>query len=508
MSELKPINGNLKLNGRLTIEQLNALPEVPIEGITYEQIYIEKEPICPEYIPPDESIIPSSKRSVVIDPGRICMPFGAMWASVGVHKCIPFVQGAQGCTTYPRYTFSRIFREPVSIATASFHEDAAVFGGRRNFLQGIRNLVYRYHPEVIAVVTVCSSEIIGDDIEGFLNEAWEMLEEEFGPEIRDQLKVVIIHTPSFAGSHVNGYDEAAKAFVKTLAKRRSPNNKVNIIPGMITPGDIREIKHILKLMHIDYIMLFDISETLDCPLRLPQKMPYYPKGGTRIEEIIDTANSLATFALCPDEGRGAANYLAKRYEVPGILGPLPLGVHNTDKFVKTLSEITGQPISEEIKDERGILIDAMADTFHYTMGRRVAICGDPDIAAAATRFCCELGMEPVAVFSGTQSATFAQEVWAACEEYGYKPVIFNGGDMFEWEDVVKKEKVDLILGNSKCVNISKEANVPLVRIGFPVYDRVGYQRRAYVGYRGGEFLLSLIVNTILDAKFPDDRVHQ
>ncbi len=499
---------DLKINGRLTIEQINSLKEIPIEGINYEQIYIEKEPICPQYIPPDEDLIPSSKRTVVIDPGRICMPFGAMWASVGIHKCIPFVQGAQGCTTYPRYTFSRIFREPVAIATASFHEDAAVFGGRKNLIQGLRNLIYRYRPEVISIITVCSSEIIGDDMEGFLIEAKEELEEEFGPEIHDQVKFVIVHTPSFAGSHVSGYDRAAKAFVQTLAKKRSPNNKVNIIPGMITPGDIREIKHILELMNIDYIMLFDISGTLDCPLRVPQQMPYYPKGGTKVEEIIDMANSVATFALCPDEGGSAAAYLKKRYEVEPVIGPLPLGIHNTDKFVKKLSELTGKPVPEELKDERGILVDAMADTFHYTMGRKVAIVGDPDISAAATRFCCELGMEPVAVMSGTFSKSFAKEVWNACQEYNYNPTIFNGGDMFEWEDYIKKNRVDLILGNSKAVNISKEANVPLVRIGFPVYDRVGYQRRAYVGYRGGEFLLSLIVNTILDAKFPDDRVHQ
>ncbi len=481
---------------------------MPVEGINYEQIYIEKQPIVPKYVPPDESIIASSKRTVVIDPGRICMPFGAMWASVGVHRCIPFVQGAQGCTTYPRYTFSRIFREPVSIATASFHEDAAVFGGGKNLIQGLRNLIYRYRPEIISIITVCSSEIIGDDVVGFLNEAKESLEEEFGPEILDAVKFVIVHTPSFAGSHVIGYDRAAKAFVQSLAKKRSPNGKVNIIPGMLTPGDIREIKHILKLMGIESIVLFDISETLDAPLRLPQTMPYYPKGGTKVEEIIDMANSLATFALCTDQGGSAAKYLEKRYEIPNISNPAPLGIQNTDKFVKALSEATGKPIPESIKDERGILIDAMADTFHYTMGRKVAICGDPDIAAAATRFCCELGMEPVAVLSGTASRAFTQEVWDACNQHGYNPRILNGGDMFEWEYYLKKERIDIILGNSKAVNISKEIGAPLVRIGFPVYDRVGYQRRAYVGYRGGEFLLSLIVNTILDSKFPDDRVHQ
>ena len=498
----------LKLNGRLTIEDLNALPEIPIEGITYDQMYIEKQPICPEYIQPDQDIIPSSKRTVVIDPGRICMPFGAMWAGVGVHKCIPFVQGAQGCTTYPRYTFSRIFREPVSIATASFHEDTAVFGGRKNFIDGLRNLIIRYHPEVIAIITVCSSEIIGDDMEGFLEEAQEELEEELGPEVLDEVKFVITHTPSFAGSHIEGYNRAAAAFLKTLAKRTTPNNKVNIIPGMITPGDIREIKHILKLMDIEGSILFDISETLDCPLRLPQPMPYYPKGGTRAEDIRDMGNSLMTFALCPDQGGAGAKYLEKRFKMPATIGPLPLGIYSTDLFIKSLAEATGKPIADEIKDERGILIDAMADTFHYTMGMRVAIYGDPDIAAAATRFCCELGMEPAIVGSGTESKQFVKDVWATAYEYDRKPVILNGSDMFEWEDYLKKDKIDLILGNSKAANVSKEADVPLVRIGFPIYDRVGYQRRAYVGYRGGEYLLDLIVNTILDSKFPDDRVQQ
>ncbi|MCK4491625.1 MAG: hypothetical protein KAU03_03315, partial [Candidatus Altiarchaeales archaeon] len=65
---------HIKLNGRLTVEDINSLPEIPVEGINYEQMYVEKEPISEEYIPPDETIISSSKRSVTIDPARICMP--------------------------------------------------------------------------------------------------------------------------------------------------------------------------------------------------------------------------------------------------------------------------------------------------------------------------------------------------------------------------------------------------------------------------------------------------
>lgn len=107
------------------------LREIPVDGIPYDRLCVEKIPAAPEYIARDPELVPASNRSVVVNPNRICMPIGAMWAVLGVHRAIPFVQGAQGCTTYARYTFCRIFKEPATIATASFHEDAAVFGGVR-----------------------------------------------------------------------------------------------------------------------------------------------------------------------------------------------------------------------------------------------------------------------------------------------------------------------------------------------------------------------------------------
>jgi nitrogenase molybdenum-iron protein beta chain len=160
----------------------------------------------------------------VVNPGRICMSLGAMWAVLGVHRSIPFVQGAQGCTTYVRYTFSRIFKEPATIATASFHEDATVFGGRRNVVEGIRNLVVRYWPEVIGVVTTCSSEIIGDDMVSFLKVAKKKLSDEIGADKADAIAIVLINTPSFAGSHVEGYNRAARAFLASLATERTEPN--------------------------------------------------------------------------------------------------------------------------------------------------------------------------------------------------------------------------------------------------------------------------------------------
>ncbi len=489
---------------------INQAKEIPIEGIHYKQLNIEKEMATPEYVPPPPEIVPAKNRSVCIDPSRTCMPFGAMWATLGVHRAIPFVQGAQGCTTYVRYTFARIFREPATIANASFHEDAAVFGGRKNLIKGVRNLVCRYQPDLISIVTTCSSEVIGDDIQSFLDETLEIMEEEMGPEIRDAVKFVIVNTPSFAGSHVEGYNRASREFLKTLAKSKGDKlEDVYIIPGFMMPGDIREIKHMLELMDVPYKVLFDISETLDCPLvGMPERIPYYPPGGTRVEDFIRAGDAKAIFALSPDAGGSGAKWLEKRYKVPAQVIPMPIGVKNTDRFIKLVSEITGRGIPDSLRWERGILLDAMADLLHYTMSKRVALCGDPDFVAAATCFVCELGMIPTYILIGTKSQTAEQTIKEVCEEYGHNPVILNDSDQFEWEYALKQDIPDVILGHSRCVNIAKELQVPLVRFGFPVYDRVGYQREPIVGYRGGERFLARIVNAILDHYYPTDRTHQ
>ncbi|AEG16826.1 Nitrogenase [Desulfofundulus kuznetsovii DSM 6115] len=489
------------------------LKEIPVTGIPYDQIKIEKVPAAPEYCERPAELIPSANRAVVINPNRTCMPLGAMWAVLGVRKAIPFVQGAQGCTTYVRYTFCRIFKEPALIATASFHEDAAVFGGRRNLVEGIRNLVVRYWPELIGVVTTCSSEIIGDDMVSFIKMARANLRKEIGPEKADRIPIVLVNTPSFAGSHVEGYDRASRAFVETLATTRGePNGKVNIIPGLFYPGDIREIKHLLRHMGVEAIVLFDISDTLDAPLEPPMSVPYYPPGGTAVGEIRDMANSLATFALQPHAGQAGARYLERKYGVRAVVGPPPVGVQGTDAFLKALREITGKPIPESLLQERGRLVDSLADTLHHTMMKKVAVMGDPDIVLGVTRFVLEMGMEPVALAGGTASKTFVHDVEAILAEAGYEgepPLIINGGDLFEFEEYLKKQpRLDLIIGNSRAVDISRELQVPLVRVGFPIYDRFGYQKRPIVGYRGGEMLLAEIVNSMLDYQYPDDRTQQ
>ena len=438
------------------------------------------------------------EQSVVINPCKACQPIGAMYATLGIKNAVPLVQGSQGCSAYVRYQFNRHFREPANIAVTSFHEDAVVFGGRRNLIEGIINLIQRYHPEVIGVVTTCSSETIGDDIDAFIKEAKQRLVAEIGAEKAAKTFIVPLHTPSYAGSHVQGYDNGARQYLEQLAEKSAPNNKLNIIPGMINPGDIAEIKHLLAAMGVAYNMLFDISETLNAPLKANDS--FFPDGGTPAEDIIDAANSLGTVALSRHAGGGAATYLHSKFNVPAILGPFPVGIYNTDLFLERVEKLTGQSVSAEIKRERGILLDAMADNCTAIALKKVAVFGDPDTVRGVTRFTCELGMEPVVVGTTTASKEFDREIELIAKEYNCAPEIISDGGLHKFEQLLIQNQADMLIGNSKGVAIAKRADIPLVRIGFPIYDRVGYQRRPIIGYNGSLWLLDNVVNAFLERK--------
>jgi len=308
-------------------------------------------------------------------------------------------------------------------------------------------------------------------------------------------------TPSYVGTHVLGYDNAIKAMVNQLGTKTVPNNKVNVIFGIINPGDVMEIKHMLELMDVEAIYLTDISKTLMAPLRLPK--PHFPPGGTTVDQIADSANSLGTMVVCKHEGQSAANVLHDKFGVPACIGELPIGVESTEIFLDKVSKVTGKKVPESLMDERDILVDALVDGSQLTFGNKVAIFGDPDIALGLARFAYELGMQPVHVMSTFESQSFATDMKTLATDYGTSEdqnTIIVGGDLYELHQRIKEKPVDLIIGDYKGKYIAKEEGIPLVRVGFPQADRFGYQRRAMLGYRGTLQLLDYIVNTIQDTK--------
>jgi nitrogenase molybdenum-iron protein beta chain len=430
-----------------------------------------------------------NKKFSVINPSKMCQPMGAVQALLGVNDTMPLIHGSQGCGTYMRFQLTRHFREPIEVASTSMSEKTVIYGGEFNLMKALKNVTEKQSPSIIAVTSSCLTETIGEDMEGII--------EKFKEANLDQdLPIIIpISTPSYVESHVEGYNRTIKALVEHLAVKSVGNEKINIITGNISPADVREVKNILSDLNCENIILTDTSKNLDAPLS--ESALDLDTDGTTIEEIEDTANSLGTIALSKHMD-SAAIYLEKQFGVKSISGPLPLGIENTDKFIGSVCKLGELEVPETIKRDRGRLIDAMVDAHSYNYHRKVAIFGDPDFVSGMTRFTCEMGMIPSVVCTGTKSKRFIEDIQIISDEKKVSPVILAGGDLYDMHREIKEVGADILVGNSYGASMAKEEDIPLFRVGFPIFDRLGAQRIFTLGYKGGINFVDQLTNTMLD----------
>ena len=81
--------------------------------------------------------------------------------------------------------------------------------------------------------------------------------------------------------------------------------------------------------------------------------------------------------------------------------------------------------------------------------------------------------------------------------------------MFLLHQWIKNQGVDLLIGNTYGKYIARDEDIPFIRHGFPIVDRVGHSYFPGVGYAGSLRLLEKILDALLDRKdrdSPEERV--
>lgn len=435
----------------------------------------------------------AERSALRVNPAKTCQPIGAMYAALGIHGCMPHSHGSQGCCAYHRSHLTRHFKEPVVATTSSFTEGASVFGGLANLQQALVNIFSIYNPEIVAVHTTCLSEVIGDDIPTIIKKARE------DGKIPEGKAVIHANTPSFVGSNVTGFSNMCTGMVTYLAEKTGETaDVINIMPGWLDPSDMREIKRLVGILGVNTIMYPDTSDVLDLPQTGVYEM--YPKGGTPVEEIKRSGDSICTLALGKFTAHAPAEALEKKCGVPYEALDAPIGLRATDEFVDHLRKFGDVTVPAEINSERGRLLDQISDMSQYFHGVPVAIYGDPDVVVGLTRYAVELGFSPKYVFTGATGKAFARRIAGILGEDYPDAVVKADADLFELHQRIKNDPVKLLIGNTYGKYIARAEGIPLVRAGFPILDRIGHRMFPMVGYAGAMHLLGKIVDALFDLK--------
>ncbi len=445
------------------------------------------------------------REALTINPAKACQPLGAVLCALGFDKCLPYVHGSQGCVAYFRTYFNRHFKEPIACVSDSMTEDAAVFGGHKNMNEGLENAKALYQPEIMAISTTCMAEVIGDDLNAFIGNAKK------GGHIPEDFPTPFAHTPSFVGSHTTGWDNMFEGFQRhfTLNKMDDKvvgsNGKVNLVPGFETYlGNYRVLHRMMKEMGVDYSLLCDPSEVLDTPADGEYRMY---DGGTTIAEMTDAPNAIDTLLLQPWHLPKTKKFVETIWKQPASEINIPMGLDWTDAFLMQVSKLTGQPIPASLTKERGRLVDMMTDSHTWLHGKRFALYGDTDFVMGMTKFLLELGAEPTHILCQHANKRWkkAMEKMLGESPYGQGATVHIGLDLWHLRSLMFTDKPDFLIGNSygkfiqrDTLHKGKAFEVPLIRIGFPIFDRHHLHRMTTWGYEGAMYLLTTLVNAVLE----------
>jgi nitrogenase molybdenum-iron protein alpha/beta subunit len=424
---------------------------------------------------------------------------GAVTAFYGIKKCMSILHGSQGCSTYIRRHMATHYNEPVDIASSSLTEEGTVYGGELNLINGLKNLIKVYEPEVIAVETTCLAETIGEDVIRIIDK--------FYMENPEYKNITIIPVPSagYAGTQFEGYMKALYQLVKHVEMDTTKHNKVNVVTSTLSPADTRYLKELLNSYSVDYILLPDLSENLD-GIYKPQ-YEKLPSKGTDIEDVKKMAGASLTIEISSftQDNPSVAKYLFEAYGVPFKKCNLPVSLRDNDSLLRLLSEISGKETPENLMKQRGRFLDAMVDAHKYNGEARAAVYGEPDFVYSTVRLCAENGIMPLIAATGSKCRNLKSMLEAEIKEVAdsyfiedYK--ILDDVDFQTIEEYARELGVNVLIGNSDGRRIAEKLGIDLVRRSFPIHDRVGGQRLKTLGYEGALSFLDEISNVILSKK--------
>jgi len=420
-----------------------------------------------------------SKKACAVNPLKMSQPLGASFAFLGLDACMPVMHGSQGCTSFGLVLLVRHFKEAIPLQTTAMNEVTTVLGGYENIEAALLNIRKRAAPKIIAICSTGLTETKGDDVDGYL-----VTVRKRKPEL-DDTEIVYVSTPDYVGAFEDGYRLAVAGIVRALVKPLpTVASQVTLLPGShLSPGDIDELREIVEAFGFDVIVLPDISGSLDGHIAPDWRGTTL--GGTTLAQIRAAGASAFTIGV-GEQTRDGALALQAIAGTPFELFERLTGLEPNDRLLQLLAQRSGRPVPAKYRRQRSQLLDAMLDGHFYTGGIKVAIGAEPDLLLAVGSLLHEMGAQLRCCISTTRSPAHAL--------LPADQVVI--GDLEDMERAATD--CDLLITHSHGRQMADHLQKPLLRIGFPVFDRVGNAHRRYVGYRGTMNLIFEIANLMIE----------
>lgn len=405
-------------------------------------------------------------------PDSVLIVHGSLGCGGAGHSQSAAVRGRQilGGSSSPRGTLW---------LSTGLNERDVVTGGECKLEEAIIQADRRYRPASIIVVSTCVPGIIGDDIDGVVEKVKSQVNAPILTVHCEGFKTKVMATAYDAVYHaisrslLEGEKEEKRIIVDEFEEaaekiRRSKRvNLMNVSSG--TPGDEKELTRLLNALGLE-VRIFPCFTH-------PQDMKY----------ATEAALSIST---CPTHDDYFLKYLNEKYGVPYLLRYMPIGIENTNSWLRDVAKFFKlEDVAERIIENETAELEKSLKTIRQNLKGKKAMLSAGEVRTLATAgWLQELGLEIVAVRPYHYDEFGEPALDKLITTNSALEVNVGTVQPYETVNIIEKNKPDIYLGHNS-------DNVWAAKSGIPVLPIYGGPN-TYVGYTGA-FDLARCINRVL-----------
>jgi len=367
-------------------------------------------------------------------PRGTCKLFGAIKALGTIQKSVILVHGPKGCVYHINYILGMRGDRPSEIYTTALDEHDVIFGAEKKLMDAIGYLDRTLNPELLFVLSCCTSCIIGEDVGSAVQGT------------PTTSRAIAISAGGFEGDFHEGYSETLCQIAEQLVQKtdRVQPRTVNLV-GMLRAGpDLAELRRMLGLIDVKVNAVLTADATR--------------------QDLERLGEAALNIVLCEPSGKEAAILLQALCGTPYIIEEIPIGYHSAIRFLERVAENLGIPAPVLLPPEGP---DLAGTSLNH---RHIAIVSGPTRAVSMTRFLTESGIVPRLVVVDFDSSV-QEKIRFLIEPTG-EVLIGPGHEIIVQK--LKEHTIDLLIGGMLEQPIAKALGIEHIDIMHGSQKTVGF----------------------------------
>ncbi|MEI7812683.1 MAG: nitrogenase component 1 [Ignavibacteria bacterium] len=390
-----------------------------------------------------------------------------------------------------------------STPTSGISEKEIVFGGNERLEEQIKHTSEIIDADLFVVITGCTSEIVGDDVNAVVRDYNDANE-------GDKAPVILASGAGFKGDSLFGYDSVLQAIFSdyVLPQKEKKKGVVNIwgVPPAQDPffeGNLIEIRRLLDKLDIKSNSFFIIEDSL--------------------ENIKKASEAELNIVLSAFNGVKAAKTAEDLHGIPYWITNLPVGAKATEVFLKELGEKLGldpqkiEAVVTSEKKEYYRFFNRIADIYSdIDLQRYSVIIGDINYSYALSKFVKEeLGWISKLVVVTDQVLDEQKEellnrfkdvftepekvVAFETDTSQVSPLLFERWPKPDGSKYYRAFSPAFVIGSRLDKEFADSIGAGHLSVSYPVSNRA-ILNTGYTGFHGGLHLIEDIYTSILSAR--------